>query len=116
MSTPRTWTFADDPLTDVVPSLLNSVDIQRYQNACRIISDAHFDPDRLKSASYEIPFRGDVYWRDLKRTIHFERIDGKGKPFQLRPNSIVYISPDAYFNIPDFIALRFNLSITYVHW
>ena len=108
--------FAADPLPHVAPALLNSADIQAYQAACDLIQGETFDPspERMKAASYKIYCRGMVYWTDDKNFRQERRIDDNN-PYTLTPNSITFISPDAKFNLPDFIAARFNLAISLVH-
>lgn len=130
---PSQWNFANDPFPDIPPALLNSADIQAYQDACNLIRNEAFSLDRLKSASYEVRFKGDVYWweeggeggllgllgvlglvRRILGTRRHQRIEDD-QPFQIKKNQIVYVSPDAEFALPDFIALRFNLRINLVH-
>jgi deoxycytidine triphosphate deaminase len=110
--------FAADPLKHIPAALLNSADIQAYQAACQLIRDEPFDhsPARLKAASYQILCRGDVFWSDPASDgrRQKERIGG-GKSFTLRRNSIAFISPDVQFCLPDYIAARFNLTISLVH-
>src|SRR6267143_7218611 len=108
------WTFATDPFQQIPPALLNSADIQAYQDACGLVRGEVFSLERLKPASYEIRFRGDVYWWDLTGPRRQQRIEGD-QSFQIKKNSIVYISPDVIFALPDFIAIRFNLRINLVH-
>lgn len=108
------WTFKNDPFTDIKPALLNSADIQAYQEVCGLIEGEEFSFKRLKSASYEITFKGDGYWWDLKGPQQRQRIEGD-KPFLIKKNSIAYISPDVKFTLPDFMAMRFNLRINLVH-
>jgi hypothetical protein len=108
------WTFQNDPLPKIPPALLNSADIQAYQDCCDLIQNDPFSLERLKPASYEIGFNGDAYWWDLTGPRKHQRIDGD-TPLHVRKNSIVYISPNAKFALPDFIAIRFNLRINLVH-
>lgn len=126
MGLKKTWELHEDPYVDIQPALLNSIDIQRYQQACEIISKEHFDARNLKTASYEVPFEGNVYWREGGVALGGYWLDTKtgrirqaritrGVPFELPRNSTVYIQPDPYFNVPEFLALRFNLAITFVH-
>lgn len=108
------WTFANDPFPEIPPALLNSADIQAYQEACGLVQGETFSLDRLKAASYEIPCLGDVYWWDENNDRQQARIED-GRPFKIKKNSIVYVCPDAKFALPDFIAMRFNLTINLVH-
>ncbi len=112
------WTFNNDPFPGIQPALLNSADIQAYQDACGLITGETFSLDRLKPASYEIRFVGDIYWWDLRWNItgprRHRRIESEGS-FEIKKNSIVYVAPDAIFTLPDFMAMRFNLRINLVH-
>lgn len=108
------WTFANDPFPKIPPALLNSADIQAYQEACGLVQGETFSLDRLKAASYEISCLGDVYLWDENNDRQQRRIED-GKPFKIKKNSIIYVCPDARFTLPDFIAMRFNLTINLVH-
>lgn len=106
--------FAADPLQHIPPALLNSADIQAYQDACQILRGEAFDKRRLKSASYEICCKGEVFWSDSSGEFRRQRID-EGQPFVLEKNQIVFLSPDVAFCLPDYLAARFNLTISLVH-
>ena len=108
------WTFANDPFPGIPPALLNSADIQAYQEACGLVQGGPFSIERLKAASYEISCLGDVYLWDENNDRQQSRIED-GRPFKIKKNSIVYVCPDARFALPDFIAMRFNLTINLVH-
>lgn len=110
-------TIPGDPFPSIPPALLNSADIQAYQAACDLLKGEIINPasDRLKGATYKILFRGDVFWRDDEDGERKQqRIESSDK-FIIPRNSIVFISPDTEFNLPDFIAARFNLTIPLVH-
>jgi len=104
----------NDPFPSIFPALLNSADIEDYVSATGMIYP--FDPanGKLKSASYEIDLLGKcLYWDDKGEPKSCEL--KKGDKFVLKKNSIAFVSPEAQFRIPDYIALRFNLRITHVH-
>lgn len=103
-----------DPFPDILPSLLNSADIHDYIITTGMICP--YDPEkRLKSASYVIRFNESevIYWdeNNKKQVIDFSENDF----FILKKNSIVYVSIKTKFRLPDYIALRFNLTISLVH-
>lgn len=106
----------NDPLPHIKPALLNSADIQAYQEACEILKGETIDPhsDRLKASTYKILCAGDIFWRDEHEGRQTKRID-KGTAFKIPRNGIVFISPQVEFNLPDYIAARFNLTISLVH-
>ncbi|SDZ12483.1 hypothetical protein [Nitrosomonas sp. Nm33] len=102
-----------DPIPAVPPALLNSGDICDY---ARITSMVYpFDVTKLKSASYEIEFLGDVYLVNEKTGEVEKEILQRDKPFILKKNSIVFVFIETKFFLPDYIAIRFNLKITLVH-
>lgn len=105
-----------DPLTGIKSGLLNSQDIREYAKLGLLVSN--FDEQRLKSASYEMNFLGELHtWdhvdgRPRKRTVPLIE---EGKKVTLRRNSIIYISLKEEFRLPHYIAARFNLHIRHVH-
>lgn len=103
-----------DPLSDIPPALLNSGDIYDYARITGMIFPFNAKGKKLKSASYEIDFLGDVYWTDEDGNWQHKQIK-KNEHFPLRKNSIVFICPEIHFFLPDYIAIRFNLKITCVH-
>jgi len=101
-----------DPFPNIYPALLNSADIDDYIRTTGMISP--YDSEFIKSASYEILLEGKIYYWDEDNKDCSKEIN-KGDTFELKKNSIVYVSLKAKFRIPDYIALRFNLKITLVH-
>lgn len=101
-----------DPFPEIIPSLLNSADIYDYVAVTGMIYP--FNPEKLKSASYEISILGKlVYWdKDGKEQSQDLK---KGEKFILRQNSIAFVTVEPTFQLPDYIALRFNLKITNVY-
>ena len=105
---------SEDPFSDIQPALLNSADITDYVNVVRMVIP--FDASKLKPASYEVPFSGEVFWWDAEtKEKQVREIKSKDDTFILRSNAIVYVHLDTTFYLPDYIALRFNLRITHVH-
>jgi len=103
-----------DPFPEIDAALLNSADIQAYQAACELIRGVPFKKKDLKAASYKILCQGTIFWTDDNRLRKSTRISGE-QVFTLKPNSIAFVSPDAEFFLPDYMAARFNLSISLVH-
>jgi len=101
-----------DPFPDVDPSLLNSADIHDYVATTGML--APFYPASLKSASYEAALLGDLIWWDDKKEPHHQNLQ-ENQPFELKANSVAFVSVEPKFRIPDYIALRFNLRITLIH-
>lgn len=106
-----------DPFAnEIPPALLNSRDISEYVRVAGIVHPFDRGNGKLKSASYEIGFTGTIYyWKDdNKESFEAEPIVF-GKRFKIPKNSIVFVSPETTFRLPDYIALRFNLRIRHVH-
>lgn len=89
----------------------------------RVVIEDYFDDlspksnrfQRLKPASYEIPFRGEVYHWNEDNCKVTTRIEKPGDKYELNKNSIAFVCLDTIFQVPEYIALRFNLRITHVH-
>lgn len=105
---------SEDPFSDIPPALLNSADIADYVRAVRMV--VPFETSKLKPASYEVPFSGEVFWWDAETNEkRRQKIKSKDDTFILKSNAIVYVCPDTTFYLPDYIAMRFGLRITHVH-
>lgn len=105
-----------DPFPEIAPALLNSADIYDYVRATGMVLPFEPDPSKgkLKSASYEVDFLGDLHLvngagKYEVNTIHV------GKEYELPKNSIAFLFLATTFRLPDYIAARFNLRITLVH-
>src|SRR5581483_10145503 len=108
-----------DPLPKVPAALLNSGDIYDYARITGMIWPFDTNEEqlgkKLKSASYEIDFLGEVYFFNDEKDKH-DRIEiRRDVPFTLFKNSIAFVFLETKFHLPDYIALRFNLKITHVH-
>ena len=109
-----------DPFADEIqPALLNSEDIKKYVDKGCLIEKGDFDPKcRLKTASYEMRFLGKLYdWNRtddgrLQRRCRNVCCDDK---VILYRNSITYLWMKERLLLPEYIAVRFNLHIRYVH-
>jgi deoxycytidine triphosphate deaminase len=101
-----------DPFQSIQSALLSSADIYDYVAASGMIYP--FDIKNLKSASYEIPLKGKIFYWNGKNEDCSQDI-GPGTTFTLPKNSIAFINLETKFRIPEYIALRFNLRITHVH-
>lgn len=102
----------NDPFPSVSSSLLTSAEIADYVSATGMVCP--FYPEKLKSASYEVNFKGQViYWTgDGSKKNHFYE---DGEIFTLKRNSIAFVQVEPEFRLPNYIALRFNLKITHVY-
>jgi deoxycytidine triphosphate deaminase len=79
-----------------------------------MIHPFHEGEDRLKPASYEVAIQGTyVYWDE-----HGERQQDeieRDHPFFLKANSIAFVTLEPFFQLPEYIAIRFNLRITNIY-
>ena len=108
-----------DPFAkEIQPALLNSADITRYVDKGCLVEEEDFDPEYLKTASYEMKLLGKLYeW--------IETDDGRLEKccreiccednVILRKNSITYLWMKEKLLLPQYIAARFNLHIRHVH-
>lgn len=108
-------TYKNDPFPDIPPALLNAADIEDYVRQTGMICP--FSRDRLKSASYAVRVgRKVIYWDphdEEHEPVELDLADEEG--FKIHRNSIVFINTEEFFQLPDYIAVRFNLHIEYVH-
>ncbi len=112
-----------DPFPEIPPALLNTADLLDYIAATGMIHPFSPDParkeDLLKPASCAIPVAGKwVYWPPTSEQDDPEGRSGclqRDGELWLRPNSIVYVTLEPYFRIPDYIAARYNLRIKHIY-
>jgi deoxycytidine triphosphate deaminase len=102
-----------DPFPSINSGLLNSADIYDYIRLTSIVYP--FKIEQLKSAAYEICLGTKILsWNDKgEKNEQYEL--HKGTNVKFARNSITFVSLESGFRIPDYIALRFNLVIQYVH-
>lgn len=108
--------FIDPYVDEIPPALLNGYDIEKYIEKCGIIFP--YQKDLISSATYKIPFYGDVYhWEDSKSKMIATSIprNGSKEPYILQPNSISYIHIDTFFRVPFYMVFRFNLTVSLAH-
>jgi deoxycytidine triphosphate deaminase len=101
-----------DPFPNIPPALLNSADIYDYILATGMICP--FDESKLKSASYEVGFLGDLHMVDELGNYNVIPVEN-GNQYYLPSNSISFLFLETTFRLPDYIAARFNLHISLVH-
>jgi deoxycytidine triphosphate deaminase len=111
-----------DPYTEIPPALLNSGHLASYAIMTGMIDP--FDVNALKKpATYLVPIEGPVTYLDEngERCSFFlseKNVDGEKdvrRDFELRPNSICYLTLRPHFRIPAYLAGRFNLLIRDVY-
>ena len=112
------WYSKDPFYGKICPALLNSVDIKRYVDEGCLVERRDFKSKKLKTASYEMDFLGEVYdwvsWGGEKQRRR-RRVIKKDCNFKLEQNSISYLWIKEKLLLPEYIAARFNLHIRHVH-
>ena len=109
--------YKKDPLPEIESGLLNSADIRRYVDKECLLEKDTFCSERMKPASYELRFLGDLYhWdeEDGRLQKRYSKI-AEGDSVVLGKNSISYLWTEEKLRLPEYIAARFNLRIQDVH-
>lgn len=114
-----------DPFPEIEPALLNSADFIDYVAATGMVHPFIEDRDYIKPASYGVPICGRcIYWdEDGKRhdfILSDKPLDGYGDighqaEFELKRNSIAFVTLEPTFRLPDYIGMRFDLAIREVY-
>ena len=108
-----------DPFPEIPPALLNSAHIQAYIAKTGLIYPYFPDDDpkkeKMTSASLILTIGPEVLYWDAYNKRQYKKTLYHGEEIKLRPNSITFLRPAERFNIPDYIAARFNLRIVHVH-
>lgn len=99
-----------DPFPKVGEALLNSVDLLMYLLTVGIVEP--FDVNKLKGVTYQCTFSGEAHWFDLKTNRMEETNLDDTKELTLEPNSITYLKIEEKFHVPEYMVLRFNLSVS----
>ena len=109
--------YKKDPLPEIEPALLNSLDIRRYvEKECLLEKDS-FNPKSMKPSSYEMRFLGTLYdWEEKNGRLEKRRREiVEDQYVELGRNSISYLWIEEPLRLPEYIAARFNLRISDVH-
>lgn len=122
-----------DPFSSIPPALLNSADVEDYIRLTGMIYPFH--KSDLVGATYSVRLKGlCVYYKeqpevnkpekrifcigkdaeDLPNTIDNGNYTLEDKLI-LEPNSITFVTLEPVFQVPDYLALRFNLKISHVY-
>lgn len=106
-----------DPFSSIPSGLLSANEIVQYALKTGMIAPFNVVKDkkesRLKNASYEGRLGECAYWFRDDGTIETVHINDSG--LEIPENSIWFVESDLEFRLPDFIAIRFNLTIRHVH-
>lgn len=105
---------SSDPLPQVPSALLNSAHVGDYLRTVAMVWP--YDLARRKAASYAMRVGLQIAYHDPANTAaNPYRSLNEGEAFDLPPNSLVYVRTLERFQLPDYIAARFNLHIDLVH-
>jgi deoxycytidine triphosphate deaminase len=103
-----------DPYPAIAPALLNCGAFCDYIVTTGMIFPFTVDKELIKLASYDFCLLGRaVYWEPEGERKDF--VIERGKLFTLKANSIAFVTLEPFLQLPDYIALRFNLRITNVY-
>lgn len=124
-----------DPFDNIPPALLNSADIEDYVRLTGMIYP--FYRKDLVGATYSVRLKGlCVYYKEQTGMDRPEEhifcigkdvedlpntSDNVEKNYEIRdklvlePNSITFVTLEPVFQVPDYLALRFNLKITHIY-
>jgi deoxycytidine triphosphate deaminase len=103
-----------DPYPRVPPALLNSAHIEDYMLATAMVFP--YEPKRRKSASYAMRVGNRMAFYDPKNPQQTPYHSLKERQtFELPPNSLVFVQTKELFQLPNYMAVRFNLHIELVH-
>ena len=113
----HTYYHFDPFAAEIEPALLNSVDIRQYVDKGCLIEKDDFDESRLKTASYELRFLGELYhWESTPKGLQRRCTPiVRDEWVKIERNSISYLWTKERLLLPEYIAARFNLHIRHVH-
>lgn len=99
-----------DPFPKVGEALLNSVDLLMYLLKVGIVEP--FDVNKLKDVTYQCTFSGEAHRfnQDFQRMEEINLDDTN--ELVLEKNSITYLKIEEKFHVPEYMILRFNLSVS----
>jgi len=103
-----------DPFPDISPALLNSADIYDYVRVTGIISPFHQE-DLIKPACYQVRLLGQWIEYDESKEDMSVQVLNEGDRVLLKPNGIAFATLEPMFRVPEYLALRFNLTIVHAH-
>lgn len=99
-----------DPFPKVGEALLNSVDLLMYLLKVGIVEP--FDVNKLKGVTYQCTFSGEAH-RFNRDSQCMEEINlDDTNELILEKNSITYLKIEEKFHVPEYMILRFNLSVS----
>lgn len=103
-----------DPFPQIQPSLLNAADIDDYMHATAMVFP--YREKERKTASYPLRVGNEIaYWDpDAPGDLPIRTL-ADGAAIKIPSNSLVYVRTRELFQLPNYMAVRFNLHIDLVH-
>ncbi|MGH4002940.1 MAG: dCTP deaminase domain-containing protein [Pseudonocardiaceae bacterium] len=103
---------------------MNAAAIADYVSATGMIYPFH--AEKLKPASYEVAMQGEYLYYDTNREKkagtmlpanhpEWNNVRNPISTFRLNGNSIAFVSLEPLFQLPDYIAIRFNLKVKHIY-
>lgn len=99
-----------DPFPWIDAALLNSADLLKYLLTVGIIEP--FKASNLKGVTYQCTFSGEAHCYDPKEKRMKQADLNDDQELVLERNSITYLRIEEKFHVPEYMALRFNLSVS----
>lgn len=99
-----------DPFPQVGEALLNSVDLLRYLLTVGIVEPFHVK--NIKGVTYQCTFSGEAHqFNQTNKCMEEINLDDTDELI-LEKNSITYLRIQEKFHVPEYMILRFNLSVS----
>lgn len=99
-----------DPFPKVGEALLNSADLLMYILTVGIVEP--FNVDNLKGVTYACTFSGEAHYYDTNLEKMVKENLKDNEELELAQNSITYLKIAERFHVPEYMVLRFNLSVS----
>lgn len=99
-----------DPFPQIGEALLNSADLLMYLLTVGIVEP--FDEKNLKGVTYQCTFSGEAHRFDSETGGMEEIRLTEESELVLERNSITYLKIEEKFHVPEYMVLRFNLSVS----
>ena len=103
-----------DPFPDIPPGLLTCDAFCSYIARAGIVYPFGFKTNEIKLATIDLPLQGRAVWWDAKGARRELEIREE-TTFVLKRNSIAFVTLGPYLQLPDYLALRFNLRVRHAY-
>lgn len=101
---------SEDPFPWIGAALLNSADLLKYLLTVGIVEP--FEVSNLKGVTYQCTFSGEAHRFDPEAGGMKEICLKDNEELVLEKNSITYLRIEEKFHVPEYMVLRFNLSVS----